>query len=94
MPSAASTYKYGKDILKTIDLVTYESAARNLKVMEICETKLLEVLYNIYPLMFQKKIKEFCLQLHDMIGKVESKNVFLFVLIFIQSILSSSQSSP
>ena len=61
-----------------------DSTAHNLKVMEkVCEDEGVEndpivLLCNIHPLMmFQRKIKEFCQEFHDMIGKNRIKECFL-----------------
>ena len=75
--SAASTYKCNtSNILTKITFVMSDSAAHNLKVMEkVCEDEGVEnnpivLLCNIHPLMmFQRKKKEFCQELHEMIGK-------------------------
>ena len=83
--SAASAYKYStSDKLKKITFVMSDSTAHNLQVMEkVCEDEGVEnnplvLLCNIHPLMmFQKKIKEFCHELHDMIGKNRIKECFL-----------------
>ena len=81
--SAVSAYKYSiSDILKMITFIMSDSAAHNLKVMEVCEDEGVEnnpfaLLCNIHPLMmFQRKIKEFCQELH-MIGKNRIKECFL-----------------
>ena len=81
--SAASTYKYStSDILKKITFAMSDSTAHNLKVMEkVCEDEGVEnnpivLLCNIHPyMMFQRK--EFCQELHDMIGKNRIKECFL-----------------
>ena len=59
-----------------------DSTAHNLKVMEkVCEDEGVEnnpivLLCNIHPyMMFQRK--EFCQELHDMIGKNRIKECFL-----------------
>ena len=102
--STASVYKYStSDILKkytyrcTYTFVMSDSSTHNLKVMEkVCEDEGVEnnplvLLCNIHPfMMFQRKKKELCQELHDLIGKIELKNAFLLILTFIQSLLSSS----
>ena len=82
---AASAYKYStSDILKKITFVMRDSTAHNFKVMgKVCEDEGVEnnplvLLCNSHPLlMFQRKIKESCQELHDMIGKNRIKQCFL-----------------
>ena len=82
---AASGYKYSHaDILQNIDFVMSDSTAHNLDVMQkVCDNEGIEsapisVLCNVNPLMlFQRKIKELCQDIHDMIGKKKIKKCFL-----------------
>ena len=83
--SAASVYKYStSDIIKEITFVMSDNTAHNLEVIEkVCEDEGAEnnplvILCNIHSLMmFQRKMKELCQELHDMIGKNRIKECFL-----------------
>ena len=83
--SAASVYKYStSDVIKEITFVMSDNTAHNLEVIEkVCEdvgaeNNPLVILCNIHSLMmFQRKIKELCQELHDMIGKNRIKECFL-----------------
>ena len=63
-------------------MVMSDSTAHDFKIMEVCEdegveTNTLVLLCNIHPLMMlHRKIKEFCKELQDMIGKIKIKECF------------------
>ena len=75
--SAASGYKFcPEDLLKQINFVMTDGTSHNLNVIEqVCEDLDVEevpatVLCNVHPLMlFQRKIKDICQQIHDQLGK-------------------------
>ena len=83
--AAASGYKYSReDILKKINFVMTDSTSHNLNVIEqVCEELEVEdvpntLLCNVHPLMlFQRKIKELCQQIHDQLGTQKLSDCFL-----------------
>lgn len=85
MLSAASGYKYQEhELLKKVNFIMTDSTSHNLQVVEkVCEDLNVvdvpsQILCNIHPLMlFQRKIKEMCQQIHDKLGKEKLSDCFM-----------------
>ena len=82
---AASGYKYeSNELLKKVQFVMTDSTSHNLNAVEqVCEDLDVDevsstMLCNVHPLMlFQRKIKDMCQQIHDQIGKQKLNDCFL-----------------
>ena len=82
---AAFGYKYkSNELLKKVQFVMTDSTSHNLNVVEqVCEDLDVDevpstMLCNVHPLMlFQRKIKDMCQQIHAQIGKQKLNDCFL-----------------
>lgn len=83
---AASEHKYSeKEILENISFVMSDSTAHNLEVIEAVAEELhvaeapRTILCNVHPfMMFQGKLKEICMDIHNSLGNEKIIQCFLF----------------